>query len=788
MKKTSFSFLAILMAVANIGYLNGQSLRQPVASEPYQWKSVQIVGGGFVDGIIFHPNEKNVRYCRTDMGGAYRWDNAVQRWVSMLDGISYADNNLVGVESIAVDPSDAQKVYLSCGTYTQSANGAIFYSNDGGRTFTRVDMPFKMGGNENGRGNGERMMVDPCNSNIIYLGTRNDGLWRSTDKAESWQKVTSFPDVAENMLEISDFNNSLKEGEVSKKTEGQPRPDVAFQRMMNRGCGIICVVYDPQTGVEGKGCFSIYVGVSLMGRDNLFVSKDGGNSWKPVANQPTKYRPTHMVLSSDGNLYITYGSNPGPIRMTDGAVWKYNTKSGKWQDVSPVKPNPDKNQNFGYAAVSVDKQNPNHLIVTTFNRPVFETYSEDDIFRSIDGGKSWKPIFASGAKMDYSKAPYTAYTPLHWMFDIEIDPFDSDHAMFTTGYGGWETFNLGNVDKKKPTSWSIMSTGIEETVPLEFCTPKKGARLISAIGDYGSFNHFDLDKPSPTGSHTKPYYGNTSGITCAENQPNIVLRVGTVSAHHPEGKPMAYSLDGGITWYEPTTLPNEKAQNGHIAVSCDGNAWIWTPNGSTPYYTTNRGESWAPCQGIPKNIHIFADRVNAKRFYGVDVPSSILYESLDGITFTIKELNLSSKPQLHGNRNDNRQNVSQNRGDNRGGQDRLYSTPGLENDLWIAAYDGLYHAAAGNEFVQLDKVRQIYGFGFGKAAPSSNYPTLYLAGIVNGVSGIFRSIDQAKSWIRINDDNHQYGLVLQIAGDPNVYGRVYVGAHGRGILYADPVR
>ena len=35
------------------------------AAQPYTWKSVQIVGGGFVDGIVFHPTAKGVRYART---------------------------------------------------------------------------------------------------------------------------------------------------------------------------------------------------------------------------------------------------------------------------------------------------------------------------------------------------------------------------------------------------------------------------------------------------------------------------------------------------------------------------------------------------------------------------------------------------------------------------------------------------------------------------------------------------------------------------------------------------
>ena len=81
----------------------------PVAQESYEWKNVQIVGGGFCDGIIFHPNAKDVRYARTDMGGAYRWDKKANRWVPMLDFIGYEHNNLVGVESVAVDPNDNQR-------------------------------------------------------------------------------------------------------------------------------------------------------------------------------------------------------------------------------------------------------------------------------------------------------------------------------------------------------------------------------------------------------------------------------------------------------------------------------------------------------------------------------------------------------------------------------------------------------------------------------------------------------------------------------------------------------
>ncbi len=77
---------------------------QTVPQERYSWKNVQIVGGGFVDGFVFHPTAPGVRYARTDMGGAYRWDQSAHRWQPMLDWLSYKDRNLMGIESIAVDP------------------------------------------------------------------------------------------------------------------------------------------------------------------------------------------------------------------------------------------------------------------------------------------------------------------------------------------------------------------------------------------------------------------------------------------------------------------------------------------------------------------------------------------------------------------------------------------------------------------------------------------------------------------------------------------------------------
>ncbi|HZL20117.1 MAG TPA: sialidase family protein [Polyangia bacterium] len=770
----------------------------PPASVPYTWKSVQIVGGGFVDGIVFHPTAKDVVYVRTDIGGAYRRDPRTHRWIPLLDWVPYADLNLMGVESIAVDPSNPSKVYLACGTYTapEVPDGAILRSSDQGQTFQRTNVPIKFGGNEAGRGNGERLAVDPNDGRILFLGTRKSGLWNSADGAVTWTKVATFPS---DVLKLSAEEAKLPAWSAAGRSS------------------IVFVVFDPTSGGAGKASRTLFAGVSVMGKPGLFRSDDAGVTWKIVPGQPTKYRPNHAILASDGNLFVSYGTDPGPMPMVDGAVWKLNTRSGVWTDITPDKP--DAQRQFGYGAVSVDAHNSKVLIASSFHRPEGE-----EVFRSLDGGATWKPVFhrwepsegshplprqtplgeaqlrprgGGGGVLDYALAPYVKDTDIHWLFDIEIDPSNSDHAMFTTGYGGWETYDLTNLDKNLPTHWSVMSPGIEETVALALYSPTNkrdrlhraepdsvhapSAPLVTAIGDYSGFVHWELGRPAPDGNPKPPFLGNTKDVSGAELNPNVIVRVGHA---RKDGANLGYSLDGGKTWHEPASVPDPNANEGDIAVSSDGARWVWTPHGDLPYVTSDKGASWTACAGLPKDTRVVADRVNPQRFYAMALFDGKLFESLDGAThFTERPLILpGGLPKRGGGGKDNRTD----RGDDRGGQDRIYATPGRQGDLWLAAYDGLYHAPAKADFVRVPAVEQIHAFGFGKAAPHAKLPALYLVGTVQGQRGFFRSTDGGATWLRINDDQHQWGLVLQITGDPKKFGRVYVGTHGRGTFYGDP--
>ena len=71
------------------------------------------------------------------------------------------------------------------------------------------------------------------------------------------------------------------------------------------------------------------------------------------------------------------------------------------------------------------------------------------------------------------------------------------------------------------------------------------------------------------------------------------------------------------------------------------------------------------------------------------------------------------------------------------------------------------------------------------AKSGSTTPTLFFGGSISGQPGLYRSTDNGVTWIRIDDAQHEYGYYNIIQGDPRVFGRVFIGSGGRGILYGD---
>ncbi len=79
-------------------------------------------------------------------------------------------------------------------------------------------------------------------------------------------------------------------------------------------------------------------------------------------------------------------------------------------------------------------------------------------------------------------------------------------------------------------------------------------------------------------------------------------------------------------------------------------------------------------------------------------------------------------------------------------------------------------------------VFEVRAFGFGR--PMNGYPTIFMAGWVNRIYGIWRSTDDARSWTRIGEfPLGSLDEVKTIDGDKDVPNLVYLGFAGSGYAY-----
>lgn len=703
---------------------------------PYTYGTLAIGGGGFVSGIITSPTTQDIRYARTDVGGSYKWNAADCSWKPVTNFISEDDKGLLSIEALAIDPSNPKNIYMLGGSeYLSNQKTAIMYSKDAGETFTTVDVTgmIYVHGNGNGRGNGERIAVDPLNSNIIICGGRaGNPLIKSEDGGITWN-VLNFPDV---------FTSSVKWptwGSADVKTTANKN-------------GISCVLFDKQLN-DGTKTQRIYVGVSQTGTANIYMSEDGGKSWKAIPGLPTNWMPLRMKLDSNGRLLIAYADKEGPNNCgSQGGIYRYDPLLNTPENISPVG-----NYPIGDVSPSLDPQYPDRIVCTTICTWVEQNWGTgngavhgDIIFISEDAGRTWKSL-QDQMIFDANGCTWIPDHAIHWSCSIEMDPFNTQKVSVTSGNG---IFTTNNIWCDQPTFYFDVN-GLEETVALDLVSVP-GGYVYSVIGDYTGFVHKDIHAYAPI---HKPESGTTTGIAYAAKNTDVMARVSKENIY--------YSEDAGESW---TTIPTQEKTEGDerkIAVSADGKVLLFIGKHGCSY-STDKGANWTASTGISNPTYVIADPENENYIYAAG--ENTIYISADkGKTFTATALS-------------------------NGGFSRIAVVPGVEGKIYAPrGSNGLAvstdHGATFSPVPYVTTCDAVgIGIGTDPSDPAKAY-TIYIWGKANGCDkGIYRSIDQGNTWERINDSKNQFGGPgngMFIVGDMNEFGRFYLSTVGLGIVYGE---
>jgi hypothetical protein len=519
------------------------------------------------------------------------------------------------------------------------------------------------------------------------------------------------------------------------------------------GNGIAFVVFDRASGTPGSATPHLFVGVSRAGETNLFESSDAGATFAPIAGQPTTYVPQRAALTGNGALLITYANGAGPFPsevdpMDHGELWKLELASGTWTEITPLRGE----QNRGFGGISVDASDPNRLLATTINTYLQQPWGYGDrIFLSTDAGQSWTDLIGAGqVVMADGGKPWIDQNAIHWAGSVEIDPFDPQRAFVTSGNGVFMTRELRAV----PATWTFEVDGLEEMVPLGI-NSVAGAPLVSVVGDYDGFIHDD-PHVSPARGRVAPAMGTTQGLARAALAPTRLGR---------SGNELYVSQDAGTSW-TIATRPNG-AIGGQLAFSADGAVLLYSAGTSTSR-SIDFGATWAPVTGLDVETIPEADSVNSAKLYAYDPDGGALFVSTDGGVSFAPGAALAA-----------------------GGARRVRAVPGIEGEVWVALNGaGLVRSLdSGASAEPIAAVQSCRAVGFGAPSTPGEFPAVYIWGAANGgPRGLYRSDDAGASFVRINDDAHEYGGPGNgefVIGDANVYGRVYMSSAGRGLIMGE---
>ncbi len=815
--------------------LGGGHTQEPrdIPQESYRYRNMPIPGGGYVTGFMFHPHAEGVFYLRTDIGGAYRFDAREQRWHSLIDHVTMEDVSETFPAAIALDERHPERLYIACGTNT-AAHGKFAVSEDYGETFSYYEMPMHVHGNLNGRGTGYRLIVDRTREEVLWFASQESGLWRSDDRGKSWSRVRSFAeDYATFVGQTADGRALFAAGAgTTTKRSAALRghslfvsydDGASFQELWEPWDGEI-------EGVQLAGLVAqryaldeqyLYVTFSVMGRNayvrELGYSCDGGSV---IGGKAVRY-----PLEADGRIGQGVDITPPPAEpVPDGE----NVGEAGDRDSAGHRPAslagdgaadglPAYGLEYGFSGIDTAQRVPGLVTVSTISKG-----DGDCIYLSRDYGASWECILCDLAvgKMEfwtsYLKPCYNGgHNLIHWLTDLKINPFRPDEVWFNTGTGVFRSRNLVRQSGAEPVVFEDWSDGIEETVHLNVYGPPAGeVKCIDILGDLGGFAFRDLDRPCDNSFDDAE--GNRY-ITCinadySDLHPELVVVTprGNWTGRTKGG--LIYSEDQCRTFRrlpmpfglgEPIDaalhrIEQPNVNSGWAAMSSDGQRLVWSiADGihlpvDQVVVSRDAGEHFERVlvydgdgrQKTAGGFKVFADRMNPELFYGFGDHSDFYVSEDGGRTFRpcclpenfptvdFSLIDCANKTEVRGEC----------------GREGVFYMALGEDGLWKLAYDAEDRTADAVKLSQDGDI--VYRMGLGIGRDGGDYAkeskAIYFAGVIGGAYGFYRSIDDGRSYVRLNTDRQMFGEINSMDGDACVFGRFYLGTGSRGVLYGEP--
>jgi len=320
-----------------------------VASALGQWQPIGPFGGN-ARALAADPLEPAHILLGSGAGALYESRDGGRHW-SYRAHLGVGENLML--ENLAFDPEIPATIYAA-GWNVSGEGGGFFISHDGGASWSEP---------EGLRGKSIQALAQSASDPHILIAGALDGLYRSPDRGESWQRITPADNA-----DLRNFESVAIDPHDPaviyagtwhlpwKTTNGGTSWEIIKQGMIEDS-DVFSIILDhsrPET-VYASACSGIY------------KSDNGGHLFRKIQGIPHTAQRTRVMQQDPGDPLTVYaGTTEGLYKTTNGGA--------SFRRITPA--------NYILNDVLIDPRNPKRLLIAT---------DRGGVFASDDAGESFYP-------------------------------------------------------------------------------------------------------------------------------------------------------------------------------------------------------------------------------------------------------------------------------------------------------------------------------------------------------------------------------------------------------------
>jgi photosystem II stability/assembly factor-like uncharacterized protein len=613
MKHAWFKLLAVLTLACSCA-----------AAGNSQW-SVLGPDGGDVRSLAYDPQNPNRILLGTSAGVIFVSDDDGHNW-SRFAKLGAGDDYVL--DHIAFDPQRDKTIFVSAWSVQDQNAGDIFRTKNGGKDWEALPAMH----NKSVRA----MAIAASDDKVIVAGAL-DGVYRSTDGGNNWQRISANDGVVKNVESLAidpKDPNTIYAGTwhlAWKTSDGGANWQHITKGMIDDSDVFSIIVSQANPSeVFASACSGIYKSVS------------GGDLFEKIKGIPFSARRTRVLKQDPGKPEVVYAGT------TEG-LWKSVDEGKNWKRVS----NPEVVVND----VLVDPRNPERVLLATDRSGVLASNDGAATFVASNHGYSHR--YVSSILAD-SKEPNSLYIGI--VNDREFGGVFASRdggqswQQKSSGLDGRDVFTLKRAGNgtiiagtnrgmfelaEGSSTWHPINDVVLEKTMTRTVTLKSGKKktLTSVSSTHsvleGRVSDADL-------SSNRWFAATSAGLFLSKDHGKIWMG-GPVSGEKDfvavqaqddlvvaaTRSTVLVSRDSGKLW-QPAVLASYPINIRNVTVTPDGQVFVATREGA--FHSGDSGKSWNHVvAGLPdKDITSVAFDGSHKRLIATCGQTGVVFESIDG--------------------------------------------------------------------------------------------------------------------------------------------------------------